>query len=93
MHRLRQHMEKIPPQKKVVAYVSPKTKNWTKEEHEAIIECTLESFEKIIKSSQRVTLVEDFNFSEDKWKTFESGGDNTLENRLLRLTMNNTMIQ
>ena len=45
----------------VVAYVPPKTKTWTKEEHEEIIEGTLESLQKIIKSSQRVTLVGDFN--------------------------------
>ena len=37
-------------QKKIVAYVLPKTKTWTKEEHEEIIEDTLESLEKIIKS-------------------------------------------
>ena len=40
----------------VVAYVLPKTKTWAKEEHEEIIEDTLDSLEKIIKSSQRVTL-------------------------------------
>ena len=32
-----------------------KQKNWTKEEHEEIMEDILESFEKIIESSQRVT--------------------------------------
>ena len=48
----------------IVAYVPLKTKTWTKEEHEEIIEDTLESLEKIIKSSQRVTLVGDFNCSE-----------------------------
>ena len=32
-------------QKIVVAYVSPKTKTWTKEEHEEIIEDTLERLE------------------------------------------------
>ena len=41
-----------------------KQKTWTKEEHEEIIEDTLESLEKIIKSSQRVILVGDFNCSE-----------------------------
>ena len=45
----------------IVAYVLPKTKTWIKEEHEEIIEDILESLEKIIKSSQRVTLVGDFN--------------------------------
>ena len=35
----------------------------------------------------------DFNCSEVNWETFESGGENTCGNRLLRLTMNNTMIQ
>ena len=44
-----------------------KQKNWTNEENEEIIEDTLESLEKIIKSSQKVTLVADFNFSEVKW--------------------------
>ena len=34
---------------------------WTKEEHEEKIQNNLESLEKIIKSSQRVTPVEDFN--------------------------------
>ena len=34
-----------------------------------IIEDTLESLENIIKSSQRVTLVGDFNCSEVKWET------------------------
>ena len=80
-------------QKIVVAYVPPKTKTWTKKEHEEIIEDTLESLEKIIKSSQRVTLVGDFNCSKVNWETFESGGENTWGNRLLGLTMNNTMIQ
>ena len=34
----------------IFAYVSPKTKNWTKEECEEIIENTLESLEIIIKA-------------------------------------------
>ena len=42
-------------QKIVVAYVPPKTKSWTKEEHEEIIEDILESLEKIIKNSQSKT--------------------------------------
>ena len=58
-----------------------------------IIEDILESLEKIIKSSQRVTLMGDFNCSEVDWKMFESGGENTWGNRLLRLTMNNRVIQ
>ena len=33
-------------QKIVVAYVVPKTKSWTKEEHEEIIEDTLENLKK-----------------------------------------------
>ena len=77
----------------VVAYVHPKTKTWTKEEHEEIIKDTLESLKKIIKSSQSVTLVGDFNCSEVKWETFESGGENMWGKTLLRLTMNNIMIQ
>ena len=68
-------MEKV--KKIVVAYVPPKTKTWTKEEYEEIIEDTLESLEKIIKSSQKVTLVGDFNCSEVNWEMFESGGENT----------------
>ena len=64
-------------QKIVLVYVLPETKNWTKEEHEGIIEDTLKSLEKIIKNSQRVTLVGDFNCSEVTWKTFQSGGENT----------------
>ena len=60
---------------------------------EEIIEDTLESLEKIIKSSQRVKLVGDFNCSKVNWETFESGGENTWRNRLLRLKINNTMIQ
>ena len=35
----------------------------------------------------------DFNCSEVNCETFESGSENTCGNRLLRLTMNNTMIQ
>ena len=35
----------------------------------------------------------DFNCSEVNWETFESRGENTWGNRLLRLTMNNTIIQ
>ena len=58
-----------------------------------INEDILESLENIIKSSQRVTLVGQFNCSEVNWEMFESGGENTWGNRLLRLTMNNTMIQ
>ena len=80
-------------QKIIVAYVPPKTKTWNKEEHKEIIEDTLESLEKIIKNRQRVTLVGDFNCSEVNWETFEVGGENTWGNRLLRLTMNNTMTQ
>ena len=37
-------------QKIVVAYVPPKTKTWTKEEHEEIMEDTLESLEKSIRT-------------------------------------------
>ena len=80
-------------QKIIVACVPSKTKTWTKKEHEEIREDTLESLEKIIKSSQRVRLVGDFNCSEVNWEAFENGGENTWGNRLLRLTMNNTMIQ
>ena len=35
----------------------------------------------------------DINCSEVNWETFESGGENTCGNRLLRRTMNNAMIQ
>ena len=35
----------------------------------------------------------DFNCNEVNWEIFENGGENTWGNRLLRLTMNNTMIQ
>ena len=35
----------------------------------------------------------DFNYSEVKWETFKTGSENTWGNRLLKLTMNNTMIQ
>ena len=34
----------------------------------------------------------DFNWGEIKWETFENGGENTWGNKLLRLTMNNTII-
>ena len=74
-------------QKIIVAYVPPKIKTWTKEENEEIIEDTLESLEKINKSSERVTLVGDFNCSEVNLETFESLGVNTWGNRLLRQTM------
>ena len=37
--------------------------------------------------------MEDFNCSKVKWETFQSRGENTRGNRLLRLTMNNTMIK
>ena len=37
--------------------------------------------------------MEDSNCSEVKWETFEGVGANTLGNTLLKLTMNNTMIQ
>ena len=36
-------------------------------------------------------LAGDFNCSEVRWETFESGGENTWGSRLLRPTMNNTM--
>ena len=35
----------------------------------------------------------DFNFSVEKWETFENGGENMEGNKLLRLTMNKTMVQ
>ena len=35
----------------------------------------------------------DFDCREVNWETFESGGENAWGNRLLRLTMNNTMVQ
>ena len=79
-------------QKIVVAYVPQKTKTCT-EEDEEIIEDPLASLEKIIKSSQRVILVGNFNCSEVNWETFESGGENKWENRLLRLTMNNGQLK
>ena len=77
-------------QKIIVVYVPSKTKTWMKEEHEEIIEDTLESLENIIKRSQRVTLLGDFNCSEVNWEIIESGGE-TWGNRLLRLTMNNRL--
>ena len=53
----------------VVAYVPPKTKNWTKDYHKKLIEDTLESLEKNIRNSKRIMLVGDFNCSEVKWVT------------------------
>ena len=78
-------------QKILVAQVPSKTENCTKEEHEEIIEDILEHLEKIIESSQRVTVVGDFNCNEVKWEIFESGDANTWSNISLRLMMNNTM--
>ena len=37
--------------------------------------------------------MDDFNCNEVKWKMFESRAENTWGNILLRLTMNNIMIQ
>ena len=37
--------------------------------------------------------MEDYNCSEVRWEIFESGGENTWGSKLLKLTMNNTMIQ
>ena len=81
-------------QKIVVAYVPPKTKQkWTKEKHEEIVEDILENLEKIIKISQRVILVWNFNCSGVKLETFKRGDENTWGNELLRLMVNNTMVQ
>ena len=62
----------------VVAYV-PQNKNLTKDEHEKLIEDTLKSLEKIINSSKKIILVGNFNFSEVRWETYESRGENIWE--------------
>ena len=46
-----------------------------------------------MKTSKRVTLVGNVNSSEVNWETLESGDENTWENKSLRLTINNVMIQ
>ena len=59
MHRLR-YIKYGESLKIIIRYVPQKTKNLTKEEHNETIEDILESLQKIIKSSQRVTVVGDF---------------------------------
>ena len=44
-------------------------------------------------NSKRIMLVGDDNCSEVRWETYENGGEHTWGNRLLRLAINNTMIQ
>ena len=70
-----------PPKKKIRHPLKKKKK----------IEDTLESLEKIIRSSKVITLVGDYNCSEVGWETFESGGENCSGIRLLRLTMSTRM--
>ena len=58
-----QIMTKCGETQKIVAYVPPKNKNWTKDEH-AKLKDTLESLEKIIRNSKRIIIVGDFNCGE-----------------------------
>ena len=74
MHRSRQSGN---PKNSICLSQKKNNKYWTKEEHKEITEHTLQSLEMIIKRSQRVTLVGDFNCSEVKWETFEIEGENT----------------
>ena len=81
-------------QKIVAAYVPPKTKYWTTEEHEQMLRDTVESLEWIIRGSKRVIMVGDFNCNNVKWETFEGDEDErSWGNRLLNLTLENMMIQ
>ena len=81
-------------QKIVAAYVPPKTKYWTAEEHEQMLNDTVESLEWIVKGTKRVIMVGDFNCSNVKWEIFEGDEDeNSWGNRLLKLSMENMMIQ
>ena len=77
----------------VVAYVPPKTRCWTTEDHEELLKNTLESLEQITKNSRRVLIAGDFNCSEVNWELFEAEDENTWGNRLLTLALNNMMIQ
>ena len=78
----------------VVTYISPKTSSWTKKQHEMLLTDTQINLERIIKSGKRVFLMGDFNCSEVKWENYEcSDEDNSWGNRLLKLTMENSLKQ
>ncbi len=55
---------------------------------------TLESINQIIGNSKEMLLLGDFNCKEVKWESYECEGDeNNRGNKILKLAMDNTMVQ
>ena len=78
----------------IVAYVPPKTRSWTKQEHDEMIEDVIHGLSSELKERGRVILVGDFNCKEINWDNYESGvGDEAWGEKFLNLMMENMMEQ
>ena len=77
-----------------VAYVPPRSGSWTKQEHEGMIEDTLQSLSQVVQGKNRVILTGDFNCKDVDWENLECGGEQeTWGVRFLDLMMENMMTQ
>lgn len=78
----------------IVAYVPPKTRSWTKQEHDEMIEDVIHGLSSELKERGRVILLGDFNCKEINWDNYESGvGDEAWGEKFLNLMMENMMEQ
>lgn len=73
-----------------LTFITPKTNNCVRVEHEAIQKDTPESLKQIT-GDKKVIQVGNFNCKEVKGKTFED--EDNWGNRLLRLIMNNSFLR
>ena len=77
-----------------VVYVPPKTDAWSLEEYEVMLKDSKECLEEMIKNSDNISIMGDFNCKEVCWEDWTTGGsENSWGSTLLKLTMENVMTQ
>lgn len=77
-----------------MVYVPPKTKTWNRQEHEQLLSETKEWLVKKIKENNKIVIMGDFNCKEINWEEWNTrGGEDSWEDKVLKLAMNNIMTQ
>ena len=76
-----------------VAYVPPKTRAWSNTDYQQMLADTTHYLKKVIKESDNIITLGDFNCKEVNWEEWETESETSWGNTLLNIAMSNVMTQ
>ena len=77
----------------VTVYVPPKTSAWSSEQHNSMMESTMERMRREVGKGEKIVIVGDFNCRGIMWEDFEVGSGGDWGEQLLNYSLENFMTQ